>query len=388
MHKQSQNIRFDTFFKAFVLGLLTYLLASCTSNKQNEEAPHSTSNAIHLSAEQIKNAGITLGTLEEHSIQEIVHANGVVDVPPQGLASVSVQMAGYLTENNVIPGQHVHKGEALATFRNATYIDLQQELVKETSKLTYVQQEHERTQELFNNKVAAEKDFQQIGADYVSQKALVKALEEKIKLLGLLPEEIRKGNISSTIQLKSPIQGYVKSATTSIGKYCLPETVLFEITDISHMHLELQIFEKDAMKIENGQKVLFTATGLGDKKMEGYVFVTGKSLDLSTRTVGLHVHFDEQKYKGLLPGMYVSAQILTNKHQTKTLPEAAIVKNGKQSYVFTTSAESGWFQKSEVSTGATSNGWTEIANAESLTGKKIVLVGAYYLQAEMLKPVD
>ncbi len=391
MKKHRYNLLPTTFSIFLFFFLLAFGLSGCFKKEesQSDEAPDA--EVVALSAAQLKTAGIVLDTLRHTEIDELIHVNGVVDVPPQHLASVSVPMAGFVAENKVLPGQHVHKGETLALLKNSAYVDLQQELVRENSKLIFMEGEYKRQKEMLENDVTAKRDFQESESNYSAQKALVKGLEEKVKLLGLSPEKILKGDISATIQLVSPIDGYVKEGAAPIGKFVLPEAVLFEITDISHMHLELKVFERDAMKLRLGQKVRFSTPGAENMTAEGVVWLIGKNLDPATRTIGVHIHFDETKIPGLLPGMYVTATIQTSRQKVAALPEKAVFKEGNSYYVFCMkekSAERSLFQQIRVEPGTTHNGTMEIKNAAVLKGKAIAIEGAYYIHAEMKKPEE
>jgi cobalt-zinc-cadmium efflux system membrane fusion protein len=365
------------------------VLVSCTSkNESSEKVQKNLEEIVSLTPEQASNAGIVLDSLRSIAIDEEVAANGIVEVPPQHLASVSVPMAGYVNKSEVLTGQHVHKGDVLADLHHPSYIDLQQELAKETNKLSFAEEEYSRQKEMLSGYVTAKREFQQAETSYKSQKATVKALEEKVKLLGLFAEKVKQGEIYSHIQLRSPIDGYVKSSAASIGKFATPEMVLFEIIDISHMHIELKVFEQDISKVVKGQKVVFYQPNAETRKMEGEIWLVGKNLDLTNRTVGVHVHFDEENAKGLLPGMYVSARIEANKRTVLAIPEKAVVGNGKSYFVFCLKNESRgtkYFDKVPIELGIRMNGWIEIKNTSALLSKKIVTDGAYYLNAEMMK---
>ena len=115
------------------------------------------------------------------------------------------------------------------------------------------------------------------------------------------PDQIREDNITSTVNLVSPIKGYLKSVNINIGKYVSPTDVLFEIINSDKLFLELTLFEKDADKVTAGQKLKFrinneieehdaviTQTGksiTNDKTLLVYAAVTGVVQKCFTRNV-------------------------------------------------------------------------------------------------------
>jgi len=52
-------------------------------------------NTIELTDAQVKNAEIKLGKLQQRQIAESFKANGMLDVPPQQLVSISVPLGGF-----------------------------------------------------------------------------------------------------------------------------------------------------------------------------------------------------------------------------------------------------------------------------------------------------
>jgi Multidrug resistance efflux pump len=57
----------------------------------------------------------------------------------------------------------------------------------------------------------------------------VKSLGERLKLIGINPDELTENNLSKSINIYSPINGYVSSVNVNIGKYTQPSEVLFEL---------------------------------------------------------------------------------------------------------------------------------------------------------------
>ncbi len=103
-------------------------------------------------------------------------------------------------------------------------------------------------------KFIPKKNLQQVTVEYKNLLALVRSLEQKLNLIGIDPESLNETNISSTVNLRSPISGYLKSVNINIGKYVEPSDVLFEILNSDKLFLELTLFEKDADKAVRGSE--------------------------------------------------------------------------------------------------------------------------------------
>jgi len=183
-----RNILYTLFFS---------MLFSCHSPQQteapkNEDDP----NTITLTEAQIKAAGIQTGAIQRHVLNSELKVNGLVDVPPQNIISVSFPLGGYLKSADLLPGMHVSKGEVIAIMQDQNLIQLQQDYLIARAKLEYLEKDYERQKMLNENKVNADKVFQQASADFTSQKVQVKGYEEKLRLIGINPERLNDKTIS------------------------------------------------------------------------------------------------------------------------------------------------------------------------------------------------
>ncbi|MBO9682090.1 MAG: efflux RND transporter periplasmic adaptor subunit, partial [Flavisolibacter sp.] len=217
----------------FTITLL--LLTSCNNegvktmvlNEEQSATPDQ--DVVSLSTQQIQNAGILTGQLEKREMHSILKVNGVVDVPPQNIVSVSMPLGGYLTRTDLLPGKYVRKGSILAVLEDPQYIQLQQDYLTAKSKLQYLQTDYNRQKELNATKATSDKAYQQVQSEFNSQRILVYSLAEKLRLIGIRPESLTENSISRTVYLYAPINGYVRKINVNIGKYVAPTDVLFEL---------------------------------------------------------------------------------------------------------------------------------------------------------------
>ena len=204
----------NKLLKYATLSLLIGLSACSKKEETQEETPVS---EIKLTAEQKTNAGIEFGTLEEKEMSTEIKCTGVVDVPPVSLASISIPIAGYVKMTyELLPGKKVSKGQALATLTSLEFIQMQQEYLQALSSQTFMSSEKSRQQVLTNEEVGSKKKLQQSEADLGNVNAQVKALGLKLEVLGCDLKSLAKGNISSVLTLRSPIDGYIQDQFLSL----------------------------------------------------------------------------------------------------------------------------------------------------------------------------
>jgi len=369
--------------KYIIIAFTIAALTACNNKKAEDktEAPVA-ENAVELTDAQLKNSKIETGMIEQRSISSLLKVNGSIDVPPQNMVSISVPLGGYLKSTKLLAGMHISKGEVLAVMEDQQYITLQQEYLTAKAKLIFAEEEYKRQEELNKSKAASDKVFQQAKVEFTTQKVLVKSLSEKLKLIGINPEMLTENNLSRSININSPIDGYVSQVKMNIGKYANPSDILFELVNPTDIHLALNIFEKDIDKLFIGQKLLAYTNNNAAKKYPCEIILIGKDLT-QDRSVEVHCHF-EQYDKLLIPGMFMNAEIEVQSHNALVIPTDAVVRFEGKQFVFT-ETENKKYLMQEVTTSNSENGFTQIIFPSDFdaTNKTFVTKGAYTLLMKM-----
>lgn len=380
--KKDKSIMFLLFFPVMLL------VASCgSSEKAKPEAGGEVipEDIVELRDDQIKMAGIETGAIELRSLSGTLKVTGLVSTAPQNLATVCMPMGGYVKSTTLIPGQAVRKGQQLAVLESQDFVDLQQNYLEAKNKLEYAEAEYKRHSELFKDDVYSQKNLQQVTTEYKNLKAQVKAYEQKLFLIGIDPSQLHEDDITSSVSLASPIDGYIKTVNINLGKFASPSDVLFEIVNSNDLFLELTLFEKDADKVSIGQKIRFFINNEKEQH-DAIIYQTAKSVG-SDKTYKVYARV-EAKCRNVLPGMYVNAIIETSGNQVSSLPSEAIVSFDDRDYIFVfeKNKEEGGkpfseYRMIQIQKGFSDNGFTEIILPPGLdlTNRKIVIKGAYNL---------
>ena len=372
------------FEKRLILFLILCLFFSCSSPKKQEEKieqKEEIADVVTLTSEQAKNAHIILGDFDQTQLSEDVKANGMVDVPPMNMASVSVPINGFVKSTTALPGSFVKKGGILAVINSMEYIQMQQDYLQTLSRFKLSEQELDRQIVLSQEDVGAKKKLQQAEAEVSFAKASIKGLELKLQMIGCQIDKLKNGQINSTINVNSPIDGFIKTTNLAIGKNVSPSDILFEITGNAHKHLELKVFEKDLNKVKTGQKIVIENPKFVSDDLTATVFLVGKNVDLDTKSINIHAHLNSEKAEDKLTvGQYVNTRILTGNRTARTLPESAIVRRGEGGFIFIQIKEN-TFKQIPVKIGISEKGNVEIFMDKSVDNQKIVKTGASILQA-------
>lgn len=367
----------------FILSIIISLFSAC-NNKKPETPVEKTvpEDMVELTDAQMKNTEISTGTIQLQDISATLKVNGIIDVPPQNLVSVSVPLGGYLKSTKLLEGMHVRKGEVIATMEDSQYIQLQQDYLTAKAHFNAIEKEYLRQKELNQSKASSDKVFEKAQTDYASQKVLIKSLAEKLKLIHIPPDKLNENNISRSINVPSPIDGFVSSVKMNIGKYISPSDVLFELINPKDIHLALTVFEKDLDKIFIGQKLIVYNNNQPDKKYTCKIILIGRDLS-SDRSVTVHCHFENYD-NALIPGMYMNAEMPFLSQKALVVPDEAVVRFEAKHYVFG-KTEKNNFKMLEVEIGIVDKGVTQISFKDNIDFKNKIFVtkGAYTLLMKM-----
>lgn len=359
------------------IAVLSFL--ACGGKQQEQQSAETETppeTHVSLSKEQLQHAKVETGMAEKGDISSTLRLSGTIDVPPQNMISVSFPLGGYLKSTRLLPGMRVRKGEVLAVMEDAQFIQLQQEYLLTKSRLALAESEFQRQQTLNAGKATSDKVLQQAKSEFETQRITQRALAEKLRLIGLDPEKLSEENLSRTVNVYSPISGYVAKVDVNIGKYTAPTDVLFELVNPEDIHLNLTAFEKDVQQLAIGQRVTAWTNDKPEKKYAATIILVGKNLD-ENRSAEVHCHFDRYD-QTLLPGMYMNAEVSVKSQNAWIVPEGAVIRWQNKHYIFIENGE-GVFEMAEVTPGISQEGKVQITPVLDITGKKIAVANAYTL---------
>ena len=386
------NISYKYIHTNISILVLSLFLFSCDTHTkaEEEEHHHDDEGKIELTQAQYEQAHIQLGAITKRIMGSELHVNGVIDVPPQSNISINMLYGGFIKYIDMLPGTPIKKGQLLVTLENPEFIQFQQDYLESLAQQEYLKAEYERQEELYEEKVASGKNYQQAKSAYLANEARLKTTEARLKMIGLNPASIKSGKITSYVGLYAPVNGQVREVYANIGKYVNPQDVIMDITNSEDLHVELTVYENDIPKVKNEQKIRFSLADAPDHWREAEVFLIGSGVR-EDRSVTVHGHL-KQHETDLLPGMYVTARIETGNRDAMAVPEESVVRFNGSHYIFalddkrteqnTTVYD---FIMLEVSTGVNEDGFTEINLKDKTmdqTNLDVVTSGAFTVLAK------
>ncbi|MFA5858466.1 MAG: efflux RND transporter periplasmic adaptor subunit [Elusimicrobiota bacterium] len=141
----------------------------------------------------------------------------------------------------------------------------------------------------------------------------------------------------------------------------------------------LQIYEYDAGKVKEGQRVAVEAVALPGEKFDGTIKSVDRYLDDKTRTLRVRAEVNDTT-DALKPEMFVNADIYVDLGTKLAVPEDCVVDSGRRKIVFI-KLSSGKYAPKEVITGNNADGYYEIISGIN-SGDEVVASANFLLDSE------
>jgi Cu(I)/Ag(I) efflux system membrane fusion protein len=140
----------------------------------------------------------------------------------------------------------------------------------------------------------------------------VEAVRTKLRLLGILPEQIQQiessREISPDLRIFAPIGGFIIEKNVREQQYVNPGDVLYRIAELDPIWLYLDIYEADLAWVQVGQRVDIAVEAYPGEAFQGTVMFIEPFLDDATRTIKMRVNLKNPDLR-LKPAMYAKATI-------------------------------------------------------------------------------
>jgi len=366
-----------------ILSLLLLIQACSEPAVQTENETNSNESLIEISQQQFDAESMEIGGLTLQKFDEAVSCNGYLAAPADAIAQINTPISGIVQSIRCDIGDNVQKGQVLLTLSSNELLTLEQNFVESSSKLKKAKADYERNQALFNENIGSQKDFLNSENEYKTTLATYQSLKLKLELLNLNPSKIEQGEFVSTFPILAPISGYVTVMDAVLGEFSMQQNKIIEIVNVKHLIVKLSVFEKDISKLQLGQTVQFNSLNEKNTIHSATLAAIGKAIDESSKTITCLAEIKYEPNDNLINNTFVEANIVVDQTEAKAIPTNAIIKSGKDYYVFILEKKEGnsYFLKPEkVETGRISNGFTEILSG--VENEKIITAGVYNLRIE------
>ena len=325
----------------------------------------STGGNVRLTSAQLKQFGVTFGTVEQRTLSSESRVTGVVMVDESRMAQVAPKFAGFVERLYVnATGQPVRRGQPLADVYSPDLVSAQQELLLAGQ----LQRDIGRT---------AVPGVPGTNTD------LVAAARRRLQLWDIsesqIAEVLRTGKARRTLTLYAPASGIVLEKKVMQGQSIAAGEQLYTIADLADVWVEVSLRESDAASVRTGTAADIEFSGLPGRTLKGRVTYVYPTLDPTSRSVRARVVVTNTD--GVLrPGMYATVRLTTPSRSALTVPTSALLRTGDRTVAFMDMGN-GELMPMDVEVGRTAGEYTEVLSGLD-AGTRVVTSAQFLLDSE------
>lgn len=321
--------------------------------------------SVRLTADQIRQFGITFDFAEERTLASEVRTVGIVNFDETRLAQVAPKFGGFIERLYVdFTGKPVRAGQPLVEIYSPELVAAQEELL-----------------------LAAGLD-RSLGESAVpgvsgGNSNLAAAARRRLRLWDISDAQIdqilRTGKVRRTLTLHAPASGIVIEKPVMKGQAVQPGQTLYTIADLSNVWVEAELRERDAGSVTEGSAATVELSSFPGRPLRGTVEYVYPTLENESRTLKARIAIPNADGR-IKPGMYATVRFTTPSRTALTVPSAAVVYTGERAVVFVDMG-AGKLMPHEVEVGRVAGEQTEIlAGVEP--GQRVVTSAQYILDSE------
>lgn len=361
-----------------VLPTILLVLASCSAEPEAAKEPSIKVNGeIATLAEPDKATFLKLATVEADQ-------GGMLRLPgrlvwnEEKTVRVFPQLAGRVLSIAVDVGNTVKSNQPLAVLSSPDYGQALADARKAKADAQVAAQALERSRQLREAGVVAEKDWQLAEATSVAAKAEAQRASRRLAGLG--------GDRDGTYVLRSPLAGVVVERDVNPGMEFRPDQAtspLFVVTDPASLWIQIDAGEADLGKLKSGQPLLVESRQYPGERFNGVIRHIADFVDPATRTIKVRgeVPNADRRLKG---EMFVNALVELPASQALRVPASAVFLLGEKRFVFVEEAP-GRYRRQLVQAASEREGWVDLL-AGVKAGDRVVTEGNLNL-LKFFKPV-
>jgi len=281
------------------------------------------------------------------------------------------QLGGRVQSIAVDVGNTVKIGQSLAVLSSPDYGQALADARKAKADAQVAAQALERSRQLREAGVVAEKDWQLTEAAAVSARAEVDRASRRLAGLG--------GEGDGYYVLRSPLAGVVVERNLNPGMEFRPDQAgapLFVVTDPTCLWIQVDAGEADLANLKKGEPLLIESKQYPGERFKGVIRNVADFVDPSTRTIKVRgeVPNADRRLKG---EMFVNALVELPASQALLAPATAVFLSGDKRYVFVEEAP-GRYRRKLVDAVGERDGWVKVV-AGLQEGDKVVTEGNLHL---------
>lgn len=339
--------------------------------------------SLRLSKEGIRNVGLKVEPVIKHVVEDVLSLDGMIDLPPGRVASISSQLAGTLTRIHVDRGEKVVAGQILAEVSGLPIQDTQLVMLKSDMDAKLLEGTLQRLKSTGQTPIVATRRIWETESARDAAVNRRESARQTLITMGMTADEVdeilKTGETRAALPIRSPIDGLVVRFEKVLGQGVTSDEAIFEVHDLSHPWAKGFLSEGDAPKVRIGTSVRVRLLSNPSFVAEGKVVQSARTLGAENRTLAVWIEFANPGQKPLQRNLlaHISATI-SKPEASLAVPLSAIVREQTRNYVFI-QKQGGLLERRGVELGRADDRFVEIRRG-LVIGDQVAVQGTAELQ--------
>ena len=310
------------------------------------------SGAVSISPAIVQSLGVRTAPVERGRLGRMIDTVGYVSFDESLVGHIHLRVEGWIEKLYVsYEGERVKKGDSLFELYSPTLVNAQEEYLEalRTNNQRLIRSSRDRLLSL------------DISADQIAELKKTRKVKQNVTYYAMQ-------------------DGIVTSMNAPVGMYVKPATRVMSLVDLSKVWVQVEVFERQANWVKQGQPAEMTLSFIPGRVWEGDVVYVYPELNRKTRTVKVRLQFDNPD-ESLKPNMYANVKLYSGiKRDILIVPTEAVINGGRMTRVLI-AREEGKFIPRKVTTGIESGDYTEILSGLE-EGDNVVTSGQFLIDSE------
>ncbi|WP_284352601.1 efflux RND transporter periplasmic adaptor subunit [Roseisolibacter agri] len=305
---------------------------------------------------------------------------GTITYDANRVSHVGARTPGRIVTLSADIGQRVRAGQTLALLESPEVGQLRADAGEADVLERIARENYARERRLEEQGISSRKELLAAEAELRRAEAARQSARERLRVLGA------SGGRGSQFAATAPFAGVVVARAANRGEMATPEDQLFTVADLSHVWIELDVFERDLPRVRTGQPVTVNAAAFPGRTFPGRIVYLGAVVDTARRTVRARVEIPNAD-GALRPGMFATARVQTGGGGPPLLvvPQEAVQEVEGRRAVFVPGDRPGQFRVVPVDVGETLDGGRVVIRTGLTPASRVVTAGAFLLRSELAK---
>lgn len=270
---------------------------------------------------------IEISEVKNEPVKSRLRLVGKIIADENKLVEVYPLLGGNVSEVNVELGDYVRKGQVLAVIRSGEVADYDRELIGAQNDLLVAQKNLRVAEDLFESKLASEKDVLAARNEVNKTQAELARLKEIFSIYGI--------DKKSEYQVRAPISGFIieKRINRDMQLRSDKSDNIFTVAEINDVWVSANVYESDIARIKPKMEAEVRILSYPDSVFYGNIDKIYNILDPQTRTMKVRIKLNNLGYL-LKPEMNATIGLVYHEGiSLPAIPSSALIFDRSKTYV-------------------------------------------------------